>query len=97
MVFAPLASEVPGTVMEQVPALSVQLPSDAELVVSVNVTVPVGLSAGTLLSLTVAATVLLWPALMLFGVAVTLVVVTSAVSVSVVVPEDAPNSLVTPA
>jgi hypothetical protein len=57
MVFDPAAIAVPDTVIEHVPAAKVQLPSDALFVVSVNVTVPVGFTAGTVVLLTVAFTV----------------------------------------
>jgi hypothetical protein len=88
---------LPCAVAEQVPADNVQLPSDALFVVSVNVTVPVGLVPLDVTSVTVAANMVLPVARIVFGVAVTLVDVTSAVTVTAAVPEEALNSPVTAA
>jgi hypothetical protein len=98
MVLEPNAIALPLPVIVHVPAESVQLPNEALLVVSVNVTVPVGTAVQlavtspcilptTLepvpLHFTVAANCVVPLEAMLFGVAVTVVVVLSMWTVSV--------------
>ena len=75
-------------VTEHVPAISVQLPSAAELVVSVKVTVPpVGVaSPATEVLVTVAVKVVVCAEVMALGTAATAVAVALASTVSVPVP-----------
>jgi hypothetical protein len=88
-VFAPDAIADPCAVTLHVPADKVQLPSDALLVVSVNVTVPpVGVTAGAVVFVTVAVSKVEPVGAMLDGFALTLVAVASMVTVRVVVPLD---------
>jgi hypothetical protein len=98
MVFDPLAIELADAVIEHVPLASVQLPSDALFVVSVNVTVPVGVFDPFVVSVTVAFSVVEPAPLMLLGVAVTAVAVASAVvvTVTVAVPLEAVYVSATP-
>src|SRR5580700_5377417 len=98
MVFVvPAVMLLPWPVIEQVPPDSVQLPRDALLVVSVKVTLPVGVVPDDVVSVTVAVSMVVPVAAMEVGLAVTLVEVASAPTVTEAVPEEALNSPVTPA
>jgi hypothetical protein len=77
MVFDPTAMAEPCPVIEQVPLASVQLPSEALLVVSVNVTVPVGVLAELLVSVTVTLNIVEAVLAIVVGLAVTAVEVAS--------------------
>jgi hypothetical protein len=79
---------VPLTAAEEhVPAESVQLPTWVPLVLPrVKVTVPVGATAGVVVSLTVAVNTVVCVVVMLDGLALTDVLVASAVTVRVAVP-----------
>jgi hypothetical protein len=72
--------------MLHVPAASVQLPSVVEFVVSVKVTVPpVGVTAGTVVLVTVAVSTVECVAVRLAGTAATVVCVASVFTVNVTV------------
>ena len=90
-VSSPIPSVAPVTVIEQVPADNVQLP---RLVVpSVNATVPAGVLAGVTESATKAFRVVEAVVAMLYGVAVSVVMVASGWMVTVVVPDEVAKSV----
>jgi hypothetical protein len=88
MEFDPIAIALPAAVIEHVPLASVQLPNDALFVVSVNATVPVGVFAPFVVSVTVALSMVDAVDAIVVGFADAAVEVASAPTVTIVVPDD---------